>query len=143
MLASCKSRTSASTPVFAAIVSLVNSARLRKGYGPIGWLNPLLYKYAGEFTNDISVGNNYCAAVSNDTIVICCKEGFEATAGWDPVTGLGSLNVGRMIDFLSSLQFNSTTADDSYEDEGGSDDENSDDEDGDEDCEDEMEEEDE
>lgn len=125
--------------MFAAIVSLVNSVRLRKGLGPIGWLNPLLYKYASEFTNDIAVGNNYCAAVSNATSIICCKEGFEATVGWDPVTGLGSVNVGKMINFLSSIQFNSTLEVDSNEDEGESDE----DEDEDEDCGDETEDEDE
>ena len=101
------SSTSASTPVFAAMVSLVNSARLRKGFGPIGWLNPLLYKYADEFTNDVTVGNNYCAA-SNHTTIVCCKQGFEATVGWDPVTGVGSVNAGKMVNFLILNQFNGT-----------------------------------
>lgn len=37
------SGTSASTPVFAGIVSLLNSNRMRAGLPPMGFLNPWLY----------------------------------------------------------------------------------------------------
>jgi tripeptidyl-peptidase-1 len=74
------------------MVSLVNSARLDAGMPPLGFLNPALYKLAatpGVF-NDITSGENNCCAALSDPI--CCPHGFTAQAGWDPVTGLGSIN---------------------------------------------------
>jgi hypothetical protein len=49
--------TSCSTPTFAGVVALLNDARVAAGKKPLGWLNPLLYKNAGVFT-DIAAGNN-------------------------------------------------------------------------------------
>jgi hypothetical protein len=37
------------------------------------------------------VGNNKCSAAAP-----CCPHGFTATQGWDPATGLGSINYGKM-----------------------------------------------
>ena len=80
--------TSASSPAFAGIVSLLNDARLSKGLPPLGFLNPLLYNAAEEDPttfNDI-VPQNYVNA--NGTTVLggvstrcteayCCQFGFE------------------------------------------------------------------
>lgn len=76
--------TSASTPVFAGIVSIVNEQRLRAGKGPLGFLNPLLYKFGSstDMFNDITTGDNPG----------CGTSGFSAVEGWDPVTGLGTPN---------------------------------------------------
>jgi len=94
--------TSASTPVFAGMLSLVNSQRVAAGKSTLGWVNPLLYKYYASFTNDITEGDkNGCSTLDyysldyfngyyNNT---CCQEGFYPTTGWDPITGLGSVNV--------------------------------------------------
>lgn len=53
--------TSAASPTFAGIVSLLNDARISNGQPPLGFLNPLLYKI-GEISpegfNDITTGNN-------------------------------------------------------------------------------------
>jgi tripeptidyl-peptidase-1 len=68
--------------------SLVNSARLLAGKSSLGWVNPALYLYAADSTTDITSGNNNCAAEG----IVCCSQGFESSAGWDPVTGLGTLN---------------------------------------------------
>ena len=68
--------TSASAPVFAAMVSLVNNIRLSKGLGTLGWINPSLYKYYYQFTNDVTSGNNLCSES------ICCPQGFYAAEGW-------------------------------------------------------------
>ncbi|KAL0581860.1 hypothetical protein V5O48_000228 [Marasmius crinis-equi] len=69
--------TSAAAPAFAGLVALLNDARLRKGMGPLGFLNPLLYNYKlGNAFNDITKGNNPG----------CGTEGFNATEGWDPAT---------------------------------------------------------
>jgi len=78
--------TSASTPTFAAIVSLLNEQRWMKGKNSLGYLNPLLYSIAAANSSaffDVTVGNNQYS---------CCKVGFPCAPGWDPVTGLGTPN---------------------------------------------------
>ncbi|KAI0737699.1 tripeptidyl peptidase A [Daedaleopsis nitida] len=82
--------TSASSPAFAGFVSLLNSARLSQGLPPLGFLNPLLYAL-DEFAhsagfNDITTGNNPG----------CGTPGFNATEGWDPVTGVGTPNFEKL-----------------------------------------------
>jgi len=80
--------TSASSPTFAAIVSLLNEERLRAGKPPMGYLNPFLYQSADAFT-DIVAGSN---RINGD----CCptpyawQYGFAAASGWDAATGLGT-----------------------------------------------------
>ena len=98
-----ESGTSASAPAFAGMVSLVNAARFRLGKGPIGFLNPSLYLLAGDFTNDISIGRNNCSAVNGDLVVNCCSEGFTASVGWDPSSGLGSIDFRRFQETMVSL----------------------------------------
>lgn len=88
-----ESGTSASAPVFAALLSLINGELLAKGKPSLGFVNPLLYKLrnANGVFNDITEGNNHCAA-SFGTPNCCPDAGFKAQRGWDPVTGLGSVN---------------------------------------------------
>ncbi|KAG1818301.1 peptidase S8/S53 domain-containing protein [Suillus variegatus] len=75
--------TSCSSPVSGAIFTMINDARLAAGKSPIGFINPTIYStdFAGAF-NDITEGSNPG----------CGTEGYNATVGWDPVTGLGTLN---------------------------------------------------
>lgn len=82
------SGTSASSPVFAGMLGLINSARHDRGLNPVGWVLPALYAFANEYVRDITEGHNRCTADG----LVCCAQGFYATTGWDPVTGLGSLN---------------------------------------------------
>jgi len=90
-----ESGTSASSPVFAGFVSLVNSARLAAGKPPLGFLNPALYaSNAKAIYNGIPTGFNNCAARGE----VCCKEGFHATKGWDPLTGWGSVDFARFAE---------------------------------------------
>jgi hypothetical protein len=92
--------TSASTPVFAAFVSLVNAKRLAAGKSSLGWINPSLYALYDSFLlNDITVGENNCVA----DVEQCCEQGFTAVAGWDPVTGLGSVNYGKFEEAFLAL----------------------------------------
>lgn len=95
------SGTSASAPVFASMVALVNARRLAKGKGPLGWITKALYsplvKNAG-ILRDLTYGDNKCTAsgawsFTNGQIVstTCCNQGYTATQGWDPVTGLGGV----------------------------------------------------
>lgn len=77
--------TSASTPVFAGIVSLLNDLRFKVGKQPLGFLNPWLYQVAAKERGaffDITQGNNG---------VTPCP-GFSATQGFDPISGLGVPN---------------------------------------------------
>lgn len=89
---------SLATPVFGGVISLINSARYRAGKTSIGFLNQILYANAPKFANDITVGRNKCTGV-----VTCCNEGFEATAGWDPASGLGSVNYPKLKEFMVAL----------------------------------------
>jgi len=81
-----ESGTSASTPVFAGMITLINDARLAQGKAPLGFLNQALYSLDSSVWNDVTVGDNKCTANPS----ICCQQGFSAAAGWDPVSGLGT-----------------------------------------------------
>lgn len=85
--------TSTSAPVFAGMVSLVNAARAAVGKSTLGWINPALYALSSKFVNDITVGDNNCqTSVTESGDRVCCAQGYKAAVGWDPVTGLGSVN---------------------------------------------------
>nr|GAT54755.1 predicted protein [Mycena chlorophos] len=79
--------TSASAPAFAGFIALLNDARISKGQKPLGFLNPLIYGLGGKGFFDITTGNNPG----------CGTEGFNATVGWDAVTGLGTPNFGELV----------------------------------------------
>ncbi len=78
--------TSASSPVFAAMIALVNSQRHLNGLGPVGFINPTLYLQNITY-NDVISGDNKCCSEG----LQCCGTGFTATCGWDPTTGWGSI----------------------------------------------------
>eukprot|EP00448_Togula_jolla_P017051 CAMPEP_0170582412 /NCGR_PEP_ID=MMETSP0224-20130122/7570_1 /TAXON_ID=285029 /ORGANISM="Togula jolla, Strain CCCM 725" /LENGTH=918 /DNA_ID=CAMNT_0010905635 /DNA_START=23 /DNA_END=2779 /DNA_ORIENTATION=- len=88
--------TSASSPSFAAIVSLLNAEQLRRGEGPMGLLNPWLYsiaKHPGTFF-DVTMGD--IGANEQDF----CPWGFRAAPGWDAATGLGVPHFERLKEHL-------------------------------------------
>lgn len=72
--------TSLSAPIFASIITLINQERTNAGKGPVGFVNPVIYKHP-EFFRDITRGN----------VPGCHTSGFSAVEGWDPTTGLGKL----------------------------------------------------
>ncbi|KAI1423565.1 tripeptidyl-peptidase [Xylaria sp. FL1777] len=80
------SGTSASAPVFSGVVALLNAARKSQGLAPLGFLNPFLYSNANAFT-DVKTG--YGSGCSGNSAF---RNGarWNATTGWDPVTGLGT-----------------------------------------------------
>jgi tripeptidyl-peptidase-1 len=85
--------TSCAAPTFAGIVALLNDIRLNAGKPPIGPLNPLLYKMAAEYPStftDIQSGSNPG----------CNTEGFQATKGWDPASGLGTPVYSEMAKYI-------------------------------------------
>ncbi|KAG9594897.1 subtilisin-like protein, partial [Aureobasidium melanogenum] len=73
--------TSASSPTFGSILTIINERRLQAGKSSIGFINPTLYAHP-EVLNDITQGGNQG----------CGTPGFSASKGWDPVTGLGTPN---------------------------------------------------
>lgn len=95
------SGTSASSPVFCAMVTLVNGDRETQGKKPLGFLNPLLYSLDASIYNDITSGSNNCCAGQGSPV--CCQYGFSCTTGWDPVTGLGSIDFTKFAAALVDL----------------------------------------
>jgi tripeptidyl-peptidase-1 len=77
--------TSASSPIFASLIALINADLLHAGRKPLGFLNPWMYYNSWAF-NDITTGSNPG----------CGTNGFPALKGWDPVTGLGSPNYAKL-----------------------------------------------
>lgn len=80
------SGTSCSSPTFAGVVSLLNDFRIASGKAPLGFLNPLFYSSGESGFNDIVSGSNPG----------CGTNGFTAVKGWDPVTGLGTPDFGKL-----------------------------------------------
>ncbi|KAH9176752.1 subtilisin-like protein [Lactarius sanguifluus] len=83
--------TSCATPTAAGIISLLNDYRISNGRPPLGFLNPFLYGIGLEGLNDITSGSNPG----------CKTKGFSAVPGWDPITGLGSLDFEKLVAILS------------------------------------------
>ncbi|MDG6988715.1 MAG: hypothetical protein JRN21_05240 [Nitrososphaerota archaeon] len=80
--------TSVGSPSWAASMALIDQAAAH----PLGYINPTLYsilnnpaEYAKAF-HDVTVGNN---------------NPYQAGTGWDPLTGIGSPNVGELSQILS------------------------------------------
>jgi tripeptidyl-peptidase-1 len=98
------SGTSASTPVVAGMIALINDCRILKGKNPLGFLNQALYSLDPSVFNDITEGENNCG---HDEIYgfgpICCQQGFSAAPGWDPVTGLGTPKFEPLLKALCDL----------------------------------------
>lgn len=93
--------TSASAPAFAAIVALLNSARLSRGRKPLGFLNPWIYSrgYAG-FTDIVDGGSRGCTGrsiYSGLPAPFVPFASWNATEGWDPVTGYGTPDFQKLL----------------------------------------------
>ncbi|OBR11122.1 Tripeptidyl-peptidase sed4 [Colletotrichum higginsianum IMI 349063] len=85
--------TSASTPVVAAMIALANDKRMRQGRPPLGFLNPLLYSdKVRSAINDVTSGSSGSCPVGDQV-----ESGWLATAGWDPATGLGTLDFAKFV----------------------------------------------
>ncbi|KAI7181527.1 hypothetical protein D0869_10313 [Hortaea werneckii] len=84
--------TSASAPIFGAILNRINEERLAANKSTVGFVNPVLYTFPSVL-NDVVNGTNPG----------CGTEGFQAVEGWDPVTGLGTPDFGKMMDLWMGL----------------------------------------
>ncbi|KAJ5469324.1 Tripeptidyl-peptidase sed2 [Penicillium diatomitis] len=96
------SGTSCSAPAFAGLVALLNDARIKAGKSTLGFLNPWLYKHP-DTLNDITEGGstgcdgNARFGGSPNGSPIVPYASWNATKGWDPVTGLGTPNFEKLL----------------------------------------------
>jgi len=93
--------TSASTPSWGAVISLLNEECLSASGGSktLGFVNPLFYQNADAF-NDITKGTN---AIGNNA-----RSGWKCTEGWDAVTGLGTPQFTKLQSVVRSACGSST-----------------------------------
>lgn len=107
--------TSASSPSFAGIMSLVDQQN-----GPQGQANYVLYRLAANESSSFSTCNASSTAtlpasscVFNDVTVgnnsVPGQAGFSAGTGYDLATGLGSVNVNQLVTNWNTIAFRPTT----------------------------------
>ncbi|KAJ4360821.1 Tripeptidyl-peptidase sed2 [Didymosphaeria variabile] len=92
--------TSASAPTFASVIGLLNNARLSAGKPSLGFLNPWLYQSASGFTDITQGGSRGCTGrsiYSGLPAPYVPNASWNATEGWDPVTGLGTPDFGKLL----------------------------------------------
>jgi kumamolisin len=80
--------TSAVAPLWAGLLALINQKLARR----VGFINPLLYANPSALC-DVTVGDNKVGDR---------KLGYVAAKGWDPCTGLGSLDGLRLLAVLGA-----------------------------------------
>ncbi|CRG89939.1 tripeptidyl-peptidase I [Talaromyces islandicus] len=102
--------TSAAAPVFAGIIALLNDARLAAGKPALGFLNPFFYFLGYKGLNDITLGQAVgCNGINGQSGEPVPGGGiipwatWNATEGWDPVTGLGTPNFQKLKEIVLSL----------------------------------------
>ena len=101
--------TSASAPIWAAIITHLNDARVAAGKSVLGFIPPSIYQFAKEVPGgfqDIAGGDNKCTVVADNDVATdgCCTYGYESQAGgWDPVTGFGTPKFGKLLEWVNRL----------------------------------------
>jgi uncharacterized protein (TIGR03437 family) len=95
--------TSASSPLFAGVVALLNqSLQAANPSAPagVGNINPVLYRLAQATTDvfhDVTVGDNIVPCAQQSPDCVGGTLGYAAAPGYDRATGLGSVDVARLI----------------------------------------------
>jgi tripeptidyl-peptidase-1 len=93
--------TSASAPAFAGIVALLNAYRLKAGKPTMGFLNPWIYDDGLKaFTDIVDGGSTGCTGedmYSGLPTPVVPYASWNATKGWDPVTGVGTPLFDKML----------------------------------------------
>ncbi|KAH8812738.1 peptidase S8/S53 domain-containing protein [Xylogone sp. PMI_703] len=87
--------TSSAAPIVASILTRINEERLSVGKSTVGFVNPAVYANP-SILHDVTVGNSSG----------CGTPGFLAAKGWDPVTGLGTPDYPKMLEYFMSLGSN-------------------------------------
>jgi kumamolisin len=106
--------TSAATPLMAAGIALADEAAAKKGQGPLGLINPLVYQLGNskaypQVMWDVTTGSSDVGAAipvpqGTGTALGCCT----AAKGFDTASGWGSLKVAAFSD--AALGFGARTA---------------------------------
>jgi len=100
--------TSASGPVMAGLISLLNDARLNADKPPLGFVNEFFYDahrtHPAAF-QDVVLGTNADGDIQPrcSPYPMTCPYGFFAAPGWDPVSGLGTPNFSVLLDLALAL----------------------------------------
>jgi tripeptidyl-peptidase-1 len=88
----------------AGIFGLLNDARLRADLPSLGFVNPWLYDSGSDFIVDITAGaGRGCDGINHQSGKKLEGSGiipgafWNATLGWDPVTGLGIPDFQKML----------------------------------------------
>jgi tripeptidyl-peptidase-1 len=98
------SGTSASAPVIAGVIGLLNAQRVQNGQPALGFLNPWLYQNGANMLTDIVKGGSTgCSGMDQFSGLKTPKvpgATWAAVTGWDPVTGLGTPLFDQMLKLL-------------------------------------------
>jgi subtilase family serine protease len=101
--------TSASSPSFAGVISILNQYLSAKGTivkPGLGNINPVLYNLAqngsGIF-HDVTTGNNVVPCAGGSKGCVTGSFGYPAASGYDLATGLGSIDAYKLVAQWSSL----------------------------------------
>ncbi|KIW66790.1 hypothetical protein PV04_06085 [Phialophora macrospora] len=92
--------TSAATPIWATVIANINSERLSRGRKPLGFLNPWLYSEGSRGITDITDGGSFGCEDTNNSGLPAPEvpgAGWNATTGWDAVTGLGTPDFEKLL----------------------------------------------
>lgn len=110
------SGTSCAAPTFAAVIALINSLRIQAGKPGLGFLNPWLYGIGYQGLTDIvnggsigCTGTDPLSGLQTPTVPFAS---WNATPGWDPVTGLGTPNFQKLLQL--AMMENTTQASGSH-----------------------------
>jgi len=89
--------TSASSPIFAGMLSLLNDAQRKRGKPKLGFVNPLIYDMANSTGIFVRPGD------TSDNNNNGCTYGYQASGSlskFDPVVGLGTLRLQKALAWL-------------------------------------------
>ena len=96
--------TSCSAPIVGGLLGIISDHLWTRHHIRLGFVNPLLYfihENCEDCFRDITVGHNWCTEQQ------CCDNatnfGFTATKGYDPVSGLGTMNIGKILEFIDEV----------------------------------------
>ncbi|MGZ3690362.1 MAG: S53 family peptidase, partial [Pseudobdellovibrio sp.] len=83
--------TSMAAPQWSGFMALVGEARAKASKAPVGFINPIIYSLSAADSaatfNDVTSGSNGA---------------FTSAAGWDAVTGLGSMNASPLLNLFTA-----------------------------------------